>query len=128
MRPLLLAVTIYSAVPLLKNHERPRNIEVNELVRKEVEIDAFAGYIGSDQQSNRGLFPTEILDCVLKLFVIALLAMQCMNLLGFQLQVLLQPLAKKFQCFHALSKDNKAIIDFFRMPIEFAARTDQFEQ
>jgi hypothetical protein len=41
---------------------------------------------------------------------------------------LLQPLAKKFQCFHALSKDNKAIIDFFWMPIEFATRAEKFEQ
>ena len=54
--------------------------------------------------------------------------MQCLNLLGFQIQVLLEPLTEKLQSFHALRKDNKAIISFLRMPIEFAAWTEQFEQ
>jgi hypothetical protein len=54
--------------------------------------------------------------------------MQCLNLLGFQLQVQLQSLPKKLQRFYALSKDNKTIIGFFRMPIEFAPRAEQFKQ
>ncbi len=50
MRLLGLAVTVDTSVALLELHQRPRNIEVDELVRQEVEIDAFAGDVGGDQQ------------------------------------------------------------------------------
>ncbi len=51
-RLLRLAVAINAAVALLEGHERPRDIEVDQLVGKEMEVDAFGGDIGRDQKAD----------------------------------------------------------------------------
>ena len=62
VRRVLLAVAVDAAVALFQGDQRPGDVEVDEVVAEEVQVHAFAGHVGGQQDSHGGVLLAEVLD------------------------------------------------------------------
>ena len=66
---LLLAEPVHTPVPLLEDHERPGQIEVDQAMAEVVEVEPFGGHIGTEQNPYGIVLPTEAVHELLLLSV-----------------------------------------------------------
>ena len=82
-----LSVAVDSAVPLLEDHKRPGDIEMDQLMAEEMEVETFARDVGREQQAHWSAVATEVLNHFLKIDVFDAGAMDHGHLFGLQLQI-----------------------------------------
>ena len=58
---MLLAIAVNTPVTLLEDHERPWNVEMNQLVREEMKVDTFARNVRRNEQPGWRVFAAELL-------------------------------------------------------------------
>ena len=103
-----LTIAVHAAIALLKNHERPGNVEVNQPVCLVVQVETLGGHIRRNEQPQRGVGTAKIFHCLLDL-LIRQLAVQDSHGLSFQAQHGGQVLVQKMQGFDALGKEDQAV-------------------
>ena len=108
LRFLRLAVAIDAPVALLKDHQRPRQVEVDKSVAEVMEIQALGRHIRTEQQP-QGILPApEALDDLL-LRGIGELAVHERDLLVVQAQIALQLTMQPAQGLKALGEHDHAV-------------------
>ena len=122
----LLPVSIHTAVSLLENHQRPRNVKVNHPVAEIVQVDSLRCDIACDQNTHRRLIPAKFIYDPL-LFQIAHAAVECLNCGNRKSQVLLQMFSQPAHGLDSFRKDDQAIICGARIP-RICRIPQQFEQ
>ena len=125
-RPLL-PVAVHPAVALLENHQRPRHVEVNEPVALVVQVDPLRRDVGADQQAQRARRVAEVLDHALLIHV-AQAAVEDLDLVGREPQVLREPIAQPLQRLDALGEDDQPVSRVARVPVERLLVADRREQ
>ena len=125
-RPLL-PVAVHPAVALLEDHQRPRQVEVDEPVALVVQVDPLRRHVGADQQAQRARPVAEVFDHPLLVHV-AQAAVERPDLLGAEPQVFGEPCAQPFQRFDPLGEDDQPVRRVVRAPVERPAAADGGEQ
>ena len=115
-----LAVAVHPAVALLEDHQRPGQVEVHQPVREVVQVDAFACHVGAEQHAQRRLRLAEGLDDGL-LLDIAHAAVEDLEGLVLELEVLLHPPLQPVQGLDALGEDHQAVLGVALLPAEISA-------
>ena len=103
-----LAIAVHTAIALLKDHQRPGNVEMNQPVCLIVQVEALGRHIRRNEQPQRGMGTTKIFHRLLDL-LIRQLAVQNGHGLSFQAQHGGQVLLQKMQGFDALGKEDQAV-------------------
>ena len=83
VRLVLLAIAVHTAIALLEGHQRPWQVKVDQAVAEVVQVQAFAGHIRADQNTDGVVFAAKALDQLLLLNV-AHAAVQDFQLLGLE--------------------------------------------
>src|SRR5690625_153671 len=104
---LALAIAVDAAIALLDANQRPRNVEVNEVVALRVQVHALGGDIARDEDANWRTFEFEGLDHCL-LLDIAQTAVQNRDLIGFEFETRHEVLAHPMQSGYTFSENNGA--------------------
>lgn len=115
---MLLDITIDPAIALLKHHERPRHVRVNQAVAVVVQVQALTGHVRAQQHTDGVVLSAKAIDQQL-LFGIGHLAMQKLDLVALELQVVAQLLLQPAQGFNALRENNEAVTGVSFLPSEF---------
>lgn len=119
-----LSVAVDPSVALLKDHERPRDIEVDQTVGKIMKVDPFGGDIGGDKDTDRHLFLAEDFHDFL-LSGIGHTAVHFKDLIfgwigwvgDLEPEVKGELLIEKGQTFAAFGKENHAVGRVFGVPM-----------
>ena len=112
----LLPVAVDAAVPLLEDHQRPGNVEVDQLVTEEVEVEAFARDVGGKQQAHWRAVAPEVLDHLLEVDVLDAGAVDNGDLVGLQLQVAGEVLFEETQRLDTLGEEDDAVVGIRQDP------------
>src|SRR5699024_1018026 len=59
-----LTVTVDTPIALLNADQRPRDIEVDEVVTLRVQVHALGGDVAGDKNADRGILPLEAIDAL----------------------------------------------------------------
>ncbi len=122
------AVAVNSAVALLKNHQRPRDVKMDQFVTEEVEVQALARDIGSEHRRTGGMVTAEFLDRSLQVDILNAGTMDNGYLIFAQSQILGEILFEETQCLDALGENDDAVVGLSWIPVEKAAWLQDFNQ
>ena len=125
-RPLL-PVAVHAAVALLEDHQRPRQVEVDEPVALVVQVDALRRHVRADQQAQRAGRVAEVVHHPLLVHV-AQAAVEHRDLIRAETQVGGEPFAQPRQRFDALGEDRQPVRRVVRAPGGRPAAADVRQQ
>ena len=115
VRRFFLTVSVDTAVSLLKHHQRPRNIKVNQPMRQIMQINSFGSHIRCHKDADGRLGPSKLIHDALK-FLIVHPAIHGLNGIGRNSQIFLKILHKKPHGLYSLCKNNDTVIILLRIP------------
>ena len=111
MRLPILAVPVDAPVALLEGQEGPGKVEVDQLVREVVQVQAFGRHVGSQQDADGPSFDAEVADQLLCLAVaVVARRVERPHLVLGELQLVTQVLAEPFERGDAFREDDDAVV------------------
>ena len=116
-----MAVTIDPPIALLKTQKRPWQVEMNEAMALEMQVKAFRGHVGSDQDPDRRALLAKLFDDLLGPNIrLDTTPIYARHLVRRKFQILAQPFRKPRDSCDPLREDHQTISGRFPCPAQFA--------
>ena len=113
-----LSVTIDTAIALLKRHQRPGDVKVNQAVAETMQIKTFTGNVGCEHQTHGRIGLIKALDSVHEILV-AVVTFKNDDLFFLEGKCSRQMCFQEGKRLTTFGEDNQTILGIFFVPTEF---------